>query len=174
MDSKIVTCPHCGRKNRLPAAAEGVPRCGNCHQPLPWVVDAGDDDFTEVAERAGVLVLVDMWAAWCGPCRQVSPALEQVAKESGGEFFAAPDAEGLSRVYEELGSRLGTSKEDREITDVFAALAAGLNTGLGDVELLRLAAAAAALNVTRHGLASGHLQAIQQLVDIVDVSPLDV
>jgi thioredoxin 2 len=84
MDSKIVTCPHCGRRNRLPAAAEGVPRCGNCHQPLPWVVDAGDDDFTEVAERAGVLVLVDMWAAWCGPCRQVSPALEQVAKERAG------------------------------------------------------------------------------------------
>jgi Ca-activated chloride channel family protein len=52
--------------------------------------------------------------------------LEQVAKESGGEFFAAPDAEGLSRVYEELGSRLGTRKEDREITDLFAALAAGL------------------------------------------------
>jgi thioredoxin 2 len=84
MDRKIVTCPHCGRKNRLPAAAEGVPRCGNCHQPLPWVVDAGDDDFTEVAERAGVLVLVDMWAAWCGPCRQVSPALEQVANERAG------------------------------------------------------------------------------------------
>ena len=84
MDSKIVTCPHCGRKNRLPAAAEGVPRCGNCHQPLPWVVDAGDDDFGEVAERADVLVLVDMWAAWCGPCRQVSPALEQVAKERAG------------------------------------------------------------------------------------------
>ena len=84
MDSKIVTCLHCGRRNRLPAAAEGVPRCGNCHQPLPWVVDAGDDDFTEVAERAGVLVLVDMWAAWCGPCRQVSPALEQVAKERAG------------------------------------------------------------------------------------------
>ena len=84
MDSKIVKCPHCGRKNRLPAAAEGVPRCGNCHQPLPWIVDAGDDDFGEVAERADVLVLVDMWAAWCGPCRQVSPALEQVAKERAG------------------------------------------------------------------------------------------
>jgi thioredoxin 2 len=84
MDSKIVTCPHCGRKNRLPTAAEGVPRCGNCHQPLPWVVDAGDDDFTEVAERADMLVLVDMWAAWCGPCRQVSPALEQVANERAG------------------------------------------------------------------------------------------
>jgi Ca-activated chloride channel homolog len=52
--------------------------------------------------------------------------LQQVAKGSGGEFFAAPDADGLKRVYEELGSRLGTRKQDREITDLFAALAAGL------------------------------------------------
>ena len=52
--------------------------------------------------------------------------LQQVAKESGGEFFAAPDADGLQKVYEELGSRLGTKEEDREITDLFAALAAGL------------------------------------------------
>ncbi len=52
--------------------------------------------------------------------------LEQVAKTSDGEFFAAPDSAGLSRVYEELGSRLGTRNEDREITDVFAGLAAAL------------------------------------------------
>jgi Ca-activated chloride channel homolog len=52
--------------------------------------------------------------------------LEQIANDSGGEFFAAPSAEDLSSVYEELGSRLGSRKEDREITDVFAALAAGL------------------------------------------------
>jgi Ca-activated chloride channel homolog len=52
--------------------------------------------------------------------------LEQVAKTSGGEFFAAPDAAGLNRVYEELGSRLGTRNEDREVTDVFAGLAAVL------------------------------------------------
>ena len=49
--------------------------------------------------------------------------LQQVAQLSGGEFFAAPDAEGLQRVYQELGSRLGTRKEDREVTDVFAAAA---------------------------------------------------
>ena len=52
--------------------------------------------------------------------------LEQVAVTSGGEFFAAPDAEGLSQVYEDLGSRLGTREQDREITDVFAAIAAAL------------------------------------------------
>ena len=52
--------------------------------------------------------------------------LKQVAATSGGAFFEAPDADGLSRVYEELGSRLGTREQDREITDVFAAIAAAL------------------------------------------------
>lgn len=52
--------------------------------------------------------------------------LEQLASGTGGEFFTAPDAEELSRVYEELGSRLGTRREEREITDVFAAGGAAL------------------------------------------------
>ena len=38
--SAIVTCPHCGKKNRVRPSAEGVPRCGNCHNALPWLVDA--------------------------------------------------------------------------------------------------------------------------------------
>ena len=65
--------------------------------------------------------------------------LQQVAQDSGGQFFAAPDAEQLSKVYEDLGSRLGTRNEDREITDVFAALAAGLLlvSGLTSAFLLR-------------------------------------
>ena len=85
MHSKVIECPNCGRKNRVPAAAAGVPQCGHCHQPLPWTAEAGDDDFPDVAERANVLVLVDMWATWCGPCRQVSPALEQVARDLAGQ-----------------------------------------------------------------------------------------
>jgi thioredoxin 2 len=83
-NSEIITCPNCGRKNRVPAAAAGTPRCGNCHKPLPWIVDAGDDDFAEVAEHASVPALIDLWAPWCGPCRMVSPALEQLAAEMAG------------------------------------------------------------------------------------------
>ncbi|SDJ23787.1 thioredoxin [Nonomuraea jiangxiensis] len=80
----VVTCVNCGRQNRVPAAAEGRPRCGNCHQPLPWIADAGDDTFAEVAERARLPVLVDFWAQWCAPCRAVTPALEQLAHEMAG------------------------------------------------------------------------------------------
>jgi len=80
----VIECPNCGRKNRVPAAATGVPRCGNCRAALPWVADAGDDDFHEVAEAASIPIVVDLWAPWCGPCRRVSPALEQVARELAG------------------------------------------------------------------------------------------
>lgn len=82
----VVTCPNCQRRNRVPAAAEGTPRCGNCQRPLPWIVDAGDNDFTEVVEQASLPVLVDLWAPWCGPCRRVSPVLEQLATEKAGQM----------------------------------------------------------------------------------------
>ena len=80
MGSSVVACASCGAKNRVPASASGAPRCATCRTPLPWLVEAGDADFTEVVDTKR-LVLVDLWAPWCGPCRMVAPVLESLARQ---------------------------------------------------------------------------------------------
>jgi thioredoxin 2 len=81
----IVTCPNCGKKNRVRPQPEGVPRCAVCHAALPWVVDADKDSFDEEI-RASVPVLVDFWALWCAPCRMVSPVVEKLGRDNAGRM----------------------------------------------------------------------------------------
>ncbi|MFL6095921.1 MAG: thioredoxin family protein, partial [Blastococcus sp.] len=104
MPSSVTACPQCGQRNRVPAAASGTPRCGTCRAPLPWISEAGDDDFAAVAEQAPVPVLLDLWATWCGPCRMVSPALERLAQAYAGRIklvkVDVDRAPGLSRRFD--------------------------------------------------------------------------
>ncbi len=86
--SMLSVCKNCGAKNRVRAEhLADTGRCGACKAALapveePVEVDAGA--FDEIVAASKVPVLVDFWAAWCGPCRMAAPEVRQLAREMAG------------------------------------------------------------------------------------------
>ena len=92
-ESRIIACSNCGARNRVTVsdASGKTPVCGKCRQPLSAAdakpVTVTDANFVSVVAGSSLPVLLDLWAAWCGPCRMIAPVIEQLASELSGRVL---------------------------------------------------------------------------------------
>ena len=126
-DTELIRCSSCGVMNRIPSderARGRRPVCGRCKRPLASVpsapVKVTDATFSAEVEQSALPVVIDMWAAWCGPCRMLEPVIAELADEMAGRLrFAKLNVDENPATAARFGVRsiptLLVLKEGREV-----------------------------------------------------------
>jgi thioredoxin 2 len=89
-ETKLIRCPSCGVTNRVPLekVESGLkPVCARCKTPIPFDLKplaVTDATYSAEVERSPLPVVLDMWAAWCGPCRTIAPMIDELASAMVG------------------------------------------------------------------------------------------
>ena len=108
-DKLLLACPQCLTANRVPTGRlKEDPKCGKCGARLLEAkpVALTDQTFDPFVNRSELPVVVDFWAAWCGPCRAMAPAFERLAGEMKTQVrFAKLDTEQAQEIAARFGIR---------------------------------------------------------------------
>jgi thioredoxin 2 len=102
-------CQFCQSWNRVDVArVADRPKCGKCERPMlldrPFTLTA--DSFSRTLQESEVPVLVDFYADWCGPCKVMAPAVDELARQAQGRALIAKlDTDRAPQITQELGIR---------------------------------------------------------------------